>query len=121
MKTQGLLLATTMLLGMCSLLVQARAQSNAAGRGTSPTPAMQGQTPETSGEGELALGKKIFVERCAKCHGEDGKKPVGEGLSLSERKLNDEELSKMVRGRLKDRPEEQQRAVAAYIRSIQKK
>ena len=121
MRTQGLLLATTMLFGMCSLLVQARAQSKEAGQGTSPTPAMQGQTPETSDEGALALGKKIFVERCAKCHGEDGKKPVGDGLALSERKLSDEALTRMVRGRLKSSPEREQKAVTAYIRSIQKK
>lgn len=68
-----------------------------------------------------AVGRKIFVERCAKCHNEDGTKPLDGGLPLAERKLSDEQLAKNVRGRLKSATEDEQRAVAAYIRSFQKK
>ena len=113
--------AASAFLGLGALLVQARGQSSAAGQGTTATPVARPQTTETSRESALAPGKKIFVERCAKCHGEDGTKPVGDGLPLSERKLSNEELAKMVRGRLKSSPESEQKAVTAYIRSVQKK
>ncbi len=121
MKTHRLLFRASALLGLGGLLFQAHGQSTAAGPGTAAAPAAKAQTTVIPGEGALALGKKIFVERCAKCHGEDGTKPVGDGLPLSERKLSDEDLAKMVRGRLKSSPENEQKAVAAYIRCFQKK
>jgi mono/diheme cytochrome c family protein len=100
MKIRGVLVAATALLGVGGLMLQARG--------------------ETDGGAALALGKKIFVERCAKCHGEDGTKPVGDGLPLSERTLSDEQLARSVRGRLRSATETEQKAVFAYIRSFQK-
>ena len=105
MKAQRFLITATALVGLGGLLLEARGQSG----GASQSP------PGT------AQGKKIFVERCAKCHGDDGTKPLDSGPPLAERKLSDEQLAKNVRGRLKSAPEDQQRAVAAYIRSFQKK
>ena len=68
----------------------------------------------------LALGKGIFVERCAKCHGEDGSKPLSDGLPLNERQLSAEQITRSVAGRLKSLPEEQRQAVTRYIISFQK-
>lgn len=68
----------------------------------------------------LAIGKKLFVERCAKCHDERGDKPLGSGPPLSERKLSDGEIARSVSGRFKDAPDEQKRAVALYVRSLMK-
>jgi mono/diheme cytochrome c family protein len=69
----------------------------------------------------LATGKKIFVERCAKCHDERGDKPLKTGLPLSQRGLSDEEIASTVSGRLKDAPGEEKRAVALYISSFMKR
>jgi mono/diheme cytochrome c family protein len=69
----------------------------------------------------LATGKKIFVERCAKCHDEHGDKPLKTGLPLSQRGLSDEEIASTVSGRLKDAPGEEKRAVALYISSFMKR
>jgi mono/diheme cytochrome c family protein len=69
----------------------------------------------------LATGKKIFVERCAKCHDERGDKPLKTGLPLNQRKLSDEEIASTVSGRLKDAPDEEKRAVALYVSSFMKR
>jgi mono/diheme cytochrome c family protein len=69
----------------------------------------------------LATGKKIFVERCAKCHDERGDKPLKTGPPLSQRKLSDEEIASTVSGRLKDAPEEEKRAVVLYVSSFMKR
>ena len=69
----------------------------------------------------LAFGKKLFVERCAKCHDERGDKPLKSGPPLSERNLSDEEITRTVAGRFRDAPDEEKRAVALYISSLIKR
>jgi mono/diheme cytochrome c family protein len=69
----------------------------------------------------LATGKKIFVERCAKCHDERGDKPLKTGPPLSQRELSDEEIARAVSGRLKNAPDEEKRAVAVYVSSFIKR
>ncbi len=69
----------------------------------------------------LAAGKKIFIERCAKCHDERGNKPLKTGLPLSQRELSDEEIARAVSGRLKDAPDEERRGVALYVSSFMKR
>jgi mono/diheme cytochrome c family protein len=69
----------------------------------------------------LATGKKIFVERCAKCHDERGDKPLKTGLPLSQRELSDEEITRAVSGRLKGAPDEEKRGVALYVSSFMKR
>jgi mono/diheme cytochrome c family protein len=69
----------------------------------------------------LATGKRLFVERCAKCHDERGDKPLKTGLPLSQRELSDEEIARGVSGRLKDAPDEEKRAVALYVSSFMKR
>jgi mono/diheme cytochrome c family protein len=69
----------------------------------------------------LATGKKIFVERCAKCHDERGDKSLKTGVPLSQRELSDEELTRAVSGRLKGAPDEEKRGVALYVSSFMKR
>lgn len=69
----------------------------------------------------IATGKKIFIERCAKCHDERGDKPLKTGLPLSQRDLSDEEIARPVSGRLKDAPDEDKRGVALYVSSFMKR
>jgi mono/diheme cytochrome c family protein len=69
----------------------------------------------------LTIGKKIFVERCAKCHDERGDKPLKTSLPLSQRELSDEEIARAVSGRLKNAPDEEKRAVALYVSSFMKR
>ena len=66
----------------------------------------------------LALGRKLFVARCSRCHGERGEKPLSTGLPLSQRKLMPEHLAQSVKGRLQDSTEEQRRAVQLYSESF---
>ena len=66
----------------------------------------------------LAVGRKLFVARCSRCHGERGEKSLSTGLPLSQRKLMPEQLARSVEGRLQDSTEEQRRAVQLYIESF---
>jgi mono/diheme cytochrome c family protein len=84
---------------------------------------LQKKATETEAEKEklLAVGKKIFVEKCAKCHEERGDKALKTGLPLSQRELSDEEITSAVSGRLKGAPDEDKRAVALYVSSLMKR
>jgi mono/diheme cytochrome c family protein len=68
----------------------------------------------------LAKGKELFVERCARCHNESGDKPLKTGPPLNERGLSAEVLARAVSGRLRDRTEDERRAVTLYISSLMK-
>lgn len=68
----------------------------------------------------LAKGKEIFVEKCAKCHNESGDKPLSSGPPLNERGLASSVIARAVGGRLKDRTDEDRRAVTLYISSLMK-
>ena len=69
----------------------------------------------------LATGKKIFAQRCAKCHNERGDKPLRTGPPLDERKLTHEEIARNAGGRLRDVSEEERRSVVLYIQSFMKR
>lgn len=71
-----------------------------------------------SDERLLSIGKKLFMDRCASCHNERGDKPLASGLPLNQRKLENADVERAVRGRLKNNTAEQQRAVALYIESF---
>jgi mono/diheme cytochrome c family protein len=101
-------------------LVHARHGGQAGGDARLGSQAEPVATEEEQGR-LLATGKKIFVERCAKCHDEHGDKPLKTGLPLNQRKLSDEEIASTVSGRLKDAPDEEKRAVALYISSFMKR
>jgi mono/diheme cytochrome c family protein len=68
----------------------------------------------------LAKGNGIFVEKCAKCHNESGDKPLSSGQPLNERGLDRSAIARAVGGRLKDRTDEDRRAVTLYISSLMK-
>ena len=88
--------------------------------GQSQTRVARVETPPSTEERErlLAIGKKLFVERCSKCHDERGDEPLKSGPPLSERKLSEEEIARTVSGRFKDASEEERRAVTLYISSL---
>ena len=68
----------------------------------------------------LAKGKDLFVDRCARCHNERGDKPLTTGAPLNERALSTDVIARAVGGRLKDRTEDERRAVTLYISSLMK-
>src|SRR5215469_5998083 len=68
----------------------------------------------------LAKGKDLFVERCSRCHNERGDKPLETGAPLNERGLSAEVIARAVSGRLRDRTEDERRAVTLYISSLMK-
>ena len=68
----------------------------------------------------LAIGKKLFMEKCGKCHDERGDKPLASGPPLNERELAREEIERAVSGRLRDKTDEERAAVVAYIESLLK-
>ena len=80
-----------------------------------------GQTSDQERGQLLAKGKEIFVEKCAKCHNERGDKALSSGQPLSERALSTDEIASAVKGRLKDRTDEDRRAVTLYIASLMNK
>lgn len=67
---------------------------------------------------QLAKGKEIFLERCARCHDENGDKPLGTGAPLNKRGLSTQVIAQAVNGRLRDRTEAERRAVTLYISSL---
>lgn len=69
----------------------------------------------------LAYGRKIFVARCASCHGEGGDKPLARGVPLSARILDPNVVAKMVRSRLMDAATRDREAVTAYILTLSKR
>lgn len=95
------------------LFIQARSQKQAP----------QVQTPSAAEERArlLAIGKKLFMERCAKCHDERGDKPLKTGPPLNERDLPEEQIARAVSGRFRDKSEEEKRAVALYVTSFMKR
>jgi mono/diheme cytochrome c family protein len=68
----------------------------------------------------LAAGKELFLARCARCHDERGDKPLKTGPPLNERGLSSEQIARAVSGRLRDKTEEERRAVTLYISSLMK-
>src|SRR6266576_4945517 len=84
-------------------------------RGHSQVSQSQGPSAGDERERVLALGKKIFVERCARCHDEYGDKPLRSGPPLSERNLSEQDIERLASGRLKDASDAEKHAVALYV------
>lgn len=79
-----------------------------------------GPSPSEKQEETLSIGKKLFMERCGRCHDERGDKPLPEGPPLNERELTREEIARAVRGRFRDKTDEERAAVVAYMESFLK-
>ncbi len=108
--TLGILL---LLLSMAGLLIARR-------EGQEKVPQAKPVVTTEEKERLLAVGKKLFMERCAKCHDERGDKPLASGPPLNERNLPEEQIARAVSGRFRDKPEEEKRAVVLYIKSFMK-
>lgn len=111
-----LLLLTILSLGFAAgLAIQARTS-----RQSPPQTPDQPAAPPSPDERArlLAQGKDIFMSRCASCHDEHGDKPLSSGPPLNERSLPTEKIARMVDGRLRQKTEEERRAVALYISSL---
>ena len=114
MKTpQAIFVAAVLILG-------SEAAQPGANRHGPPAPprTVHPQVSTDQGDRLLTAGKKLFVQRCAQCHGERGDKPLPTGVPLSQRKLMPEQLVRSVKGRLQDSTEEDRRAVQLYIESF---
>lgn len=108
------LLLATVLLGFATVIASVHARN----AGLSSTQE-QSLTEEERAK-LLATGKELFVERCARCHNERGDKPLKTGLPLNQRGLSTEVIARAVSGRLRDRTEDERRAVTLYIASLMK-
>ena len=71
-------------------------------------------------EAVAAIGKRLFVERCGRCHDEGGDKALASGPPLNERKLTHEGIVRAVDSRMRDKTDEDRRAVVDYIESFLK-
>lgn len=94
---------------------------------TNPPPA-----PAVQLTAEQAAGETVYVDRCLRCHGEDGKTPQKSGLVLTDDKVmkkSDGELVKFILGpKLSERirighspnpiTEDEAKQVVAYIRTL---
>lgn len=90
-------------------------------RGTRQAPAADAPPAHEERTRALAKGKELFVAaRCVSCHNENGDKPLKTGAPLNERGLSTEDIARAVNGRLKDKTEEERRAVTLYIASLMK-
>lgn len=89
-------------------------------RGVGQAPAADRPLSEQERARLLASGKELFTARCARCHDERGDKPLKTGPPLNERGLSSEQIARAVSGRLRDRTEDERRAVTLYISSLMK-
>lgn len=111
--TKRLTLAAALLLLSLSVAKLLFAQGVAPSGSQAKTP-----LPAEDRDRLLAAGKKLFMERCAKCHDERGDKPLKTGLPLSQRELSADQLARVVSGRLQNSPDEDKRAVTFYISTL---
>jgi mono/diheme cytochrome c family protein len=86
--------------------------------GADQTSAPSQSPSEGKSDDLLAKGKAIFLERCARCHNESGDKPLTTGVPLNQRGLSTEVIAQAVNGRLRDRTEDERRAVTVYISGL---
>jgi mono/diheme cytochrome c family protein len=86
--------------------------------GADQTSAPSQSPSEGKSDDLLAKGKAIFLQRCARCHNESGDKPLTTGVPLNQRGLSTEVIAQAVNGRLRDRTEDERRAVTLYISGL---
>jgi mono/diheme cytochrome c family protein len=111
-RTAALLFATTLVGLIGGIAVHARNAHQG--------PAADQPLSEQERARLLATGKELFTARCARCHDERGDKPLKTGPPLNERGLSSEQIARAVSGRLRDKTEEERRAVTLYISSLMK-
>jgi mono/diheme cytochrome c family protein len=79
-----------------------------------PPRANDGQTPASPGH-------TLFLARCAKCHDENGGKPLPGGKSLIERLESKDDLEAALSGRLKGLSPDERKAMVAYVSGLVQK
>jgi mono/diheme cytochrome c family protein len=108
------LLFATALLGFAGAIA-IKAQGTGQAPAADPSPTREDRTRA------LAKGKELFLSaRCVSCHNENGEKPLKTGLPLNERGLSTDQIARAVSGRLREKTEEERRAVTLYIASLMK-
>ena len=111
-RTMALLLATVLVGFAGGIAIRAR--------GADQAPAADQPLSEQERGRHFVKGKELFLARCARCHDERGDKPLKTGPPLNERGLSTDEIARAVNGRLRDKSEEERRAVTLYISSLMK-
>ena len=111
-RTAALVFSVTLLGFAGGIVIQARGVGQASAADQQPSEQERGRL--------LATGKELFMARCARCHDERGDKPLKTGPPLNERGLSSEQIARAVSGRLRDKTEEERRAVTLYISSLMK-
>lgn len=111
-RTAAFLLATDLLVFAGGVAIHARSAYRA--------PTADQSLSEEERPRLLAKGKEIFLERCARCHNLRGDKPLKTGAPLNERGLSADVIAQAVSGRLRDRTEDERRAVTLYISNLMK-
>jgi mono/diheme cytochrome c family protein len=106
---RGLLLLSVLLL--CAVVFTWNGFSAPARADTPPA-------PDAERDRLLAMGKDLFVARCASCHNERGNKPLERGLPLNQRTLSREVIERNINSRFKSATTEQRRAVVLYLESF---
>jgi len=110
-RNPPLLLATTLVVFAAGLAIHAQ--------GTGQAPAANPSQTREDPARTLAKGKEIFAAAgCVNCHNPSGDKPLKTGLPLNERGLSTEDIATAVNGRLKNKTEDERRAVTLYIASL---
>ncbi len=90
-------------------------------QGTSQAPATDPSQTQEERTRTLAQGKELFAAAgCVNCHNAGGDKPLKTGLPLNQRGLSTDEIASAVNGRLKNKTEDERRAVTLYIASLMK-
>jgi mono/diheme cytochrome c family protein len=84
----------------------------------SPQTPSEPSAPPT--EQASTIGKKLFMEKCGKCHDERGDKSLASGPPLNERILTREKISEEVNRRFRQKTEDERAAVVAYIEGFLK-
>ena len=111
-RTTALLLATVLVGFAGGIAIRTR--------GAGQAPASDQPLSEQERGRLFVKGKELFLARCARCHDERGDKPLKTGSPLNERRLHTDEIARAVNGRLRDKTEEERRAVTLYISSLMK-
>jgi mono/diheme cytochrome c family protein len=112
-RNTPLLFATTLLGFAGAIAIHAQ--------GTGQAPAADPSQTNEERTRALAKGKELFLAaRCVSCHNESGDKPLKTGPPLNERGLSTDEIARAVSGRLREKTEEERRAVTLYIASLMK-
>ncbi len=67
---------------------------------------------------DAALGRRVFIERCAKCHDENAAKPLPDGTSLVQRLAARPDLAAALASRTRKMTEAERRGLVLYMKNL---